>query len=343
MIGREPNQSYWAAKHVDLAAELAVNNPYARGFERLSDNYVVGPVDAWEGTGPEGGSLVVHGGYVYMFYAAFTSAMNLQIGWMRWPRAQFPLGTPERCGDNPIFAPGKQEGVDDLIVATPRVQQLANLSWRMDYHSLASGLSDLGCVAFCSAANFPGGPGDWVPYAGNPIIPLGTAGEFDDLSIHNEITVYPDKTPDGLGHCFYGGAKTGITGEYWRCGHKTSTDMLSWTNRGMCMVPHPGSTWRPLGIHPTSGIVQRGSGYYMLTQGFTGSTWHIGAFGSLDYFTWVEMPGNPVLSPRPGKWDAGAVEDPYLLEEDDGRVTILHISADTYLSTNYRLGAARTL
>ena len=89
----------------------------------------------------------------------------------------------------------------------------------------------------------------WQKFDGNPIIPLGTNGEFD--SVRNGAPSIIKK--DSNYYMWY----EGHNGSLWRIGMATSTDGKSWTKNGPIIIDNSSDVGRP-NLHDPSVIYDNG-------------------------------------------------------------------------------------
>jgi hypothetical protein len=97
-----------------------------------------------------------------------------------------------------------------------------------------------------------------------------------------------------------------------RIGYATSPDGINWTDHGQVLGPSPG--WDGDTVTGPCVILDNGT-YKMWYNGRNGSGTSncIGYATSTDGATWTKHPGNPVLAPSPGQWDAVHVFEPVVL------------------------------
>jgi len=105
---------------------------------------------------------------------------------------------------------------DDERVGDPDVIKVGN-KWYMYYHGYDGSNMRIGLATSTDLVS-------WSKYAGNPVLDLGAAGEWDELHVHKPDVVYnPD---DGKYYMFY----TGVNSEwYYAIGLATSNDGITWT------------------------------------------------------------------------------------------------------------------
>ena len=81
---------------------------------------------------------------------------------------------------------------------------------------------------------------NWTKYEGNPVLPLGKPGEWDDYSAFQPYVFYQD----GYFHMLYtGSSKENVTG--YRCGYAISEDGIQWVKSpdNPIFIPGPEGDW----------------------------------------------------------------------------------------------------
>ncbi len=151
---------------------------------------------------------------------------------------------------------------------------------------------------------------NFVKYTGNPILPLGNPGEWDDAEASFAHVLYDGSTY----HMWYSGAPTENS---YRIGYATSSDGINWTKHGNNPVLDVGATgafddeavWLPA-------VLFDGTTYEMWYTGnlFSGG---IGYATATDPAVWTRHAGNPVLNRGgSGAWDQNWVLNPVVLHRD---------------------------
>lgn len=327
---------------------LAAIDPY-KGF--VKQGQIMAPSQSWEANQQQDPKLYLINGVWYAFHAAESGDGHMKIGYRTATPSGYPTTWTPYAG-NPILVHGEQSGVDDVLVSAPVLVPMLDGSFRLYYHAYGAigGVSaDRACVATCSATEFPN---TWHKYAGNPILDVGTSGQWDDGYIHNEIIIPPwFPSPDGLWHMLYGGGDR-ATGNIWRGGHATSTDGLSWTKDARNPTFRPSELgFDSFGVHPVGQPWLIGGLYHIVFQGYDNTTWAVGEAVSTDLVTLVRSPRNPlVVRGGTGQWDAGSVENPgTVYDSSTGQVDLFYVSPPTFSGgqggtggTNYKIGLSRS-
>ena len=145
-------------------------------------------------------------GIYYLFYHGFGKEFNYgtaegkgyQLG---VATSDNPLGPFTKYEGNPILKVGAKEGWEDIHVACAMILKEGTKKYYMWYSAKSSqtkrGVWDVGLAT----ASSPVGP--WEKYEGNPVIPGGDWGAWDDGGFSEAGMLYHD----GIFHCFYSGVK----------------------------------------------------------------------------------------------------------------------------------------
>ena len=132
----------------------------------------------------------------------------------------------------------------------------------------------------------------WTKFAGNPVLELGANGQWDDYHLFADDVIF-----DGTEwHLLY----TGFDGSYYRLGHATSADLLTWTRDPANPVLDRGTAGAWDDYHVFNSTVGLYGGEYHL--------WYVGAYSSggdrqighatsPDLWTWTRDADSPYLSP----------------------------------------------
>ena len=284
---------------------------------------------------PQDLKLTRIGNTVHGFFAALEVSGHLSLYHMT---STYGSTYPFTCAvdPSPVIHYGQQSGLDEILVSAAVPIAMPDGSFRLYYHSY-NGV-DRGCVATATAQAFP----TFTPYPGNPTINV-VAGHWDSAFIHTEVIIPPWDSPNGLWCCVFasGAAQTDAA---CRGGLATSVDGLTgWTeNAGNPLVVlGPNGMWNGTGIHPAGGYLHIYDVWYILAQGWNGTTWQIGAYATPDLLSYYTLPNCPFISPTPGNWDSGAIENPGVLRDPTtGKTDLFYTSAATFGSGAYSIGYA---
>ncbi|MBU0487607.1 MAG: T9SS type A sorting domain-containing protein [Bacteroidetes bacterium] len=140
---------------------------------------------------------------------------------------------------------------------------------------------------------------NWTNYPGNPVLNIGTTGEWDD-----EWLDTPEILWDGTQFfLYYYGDSTYFQGQSnTNLGVATSPDGIHWTKHGVVLSKGALGDWDGKYIESPAVLFDQQSGTYtMWYQGQDTSGWiNIGVAFSEDGFSWTKYAGNPVLTT--GTW-----------------------------------------
>jgi len=161
--------------------------------------------------------------------------------------------------------------------------------------------------------------GTWVKDVGNPLIPIGGAGEFDKVYAHK-----PSFLKVGATYYLY---YIGLNDVDWKKKIGLATAAAPggpWTKHASNPLPTllpsgVNNTWNKLQIDAVD-VIHDGTLFHLFCSGMNDeahwNTWSIGHYTSIDGITWTADPANPVFGPNPahpdegyyaGAWDYGWV------------------------------------
>ena len=174
----------------------------------------------------------------------------------------------------------------------------------------------------------------WTKDAANPVVGLGSAGEWDERSLSKPAVEF-----DGsMFHMWYVGGNTSVAS----AGYATSLDGSMWTKHGENPVLEPGppGSWEGEILAPHT-VLFNGSTYRMwYYAGPSVGPWQIGYAESSDGLSWTKHT-TPVLSPGPpGSWDSWSPHEPALVI--DGGVFHMWYTASTGSVADLSIGYARS-
>jgi predicted GH43/DUF377 family glycosyl hydrolase len=144
----------------------------------------------------------------------------------------------------------------------------------------------------------------WTKYVGNPVLDIGPAGAFDDVSV-TEVCVIRDGTSYKMWYTGNDGGPIGLA---------TSPDGVNWTKHAANPVFGFGAqgTWDAFEVDDPY-VLKEGGVYRMWyggEDGLSGSS-SIGYATSADGVAWTRHEANPVLGPGPaGTWDEWSLDVP---------------------------------
>lgn len=174
------------------------------------------------------------------------------------------------------------------------------------------------------------GQTQWFKYTGNPVMRLGSAGAWDDASVYPSRVLKEDST--------YRMWYTGWDGSFWRAGHATSPDGVTWTGAAQNPILREGpGSWENAGVSEPY-VLFDGSGYRMWYRGedFL-ENWRIGYAVSPDGLSWAKVDSvNPVLTS--GSWYQRGPNSPAVLP--DVRWDAMWFTAEPTAHAYFQIGRA---
>ncbi|MGD8778593.1 MAG: hypothetical protein PVH88_06475 [Ignavibacteria bacterium] len=169
---------------------------------------------------------------------------------------------------------------------------------------------------------------NWTVYDNNPVLDLGSSGEWDDVYITSPSVIYNGTTYE-MWYAAYDGTN-------YRIGYASSSDGINWSKYSNNPVLDLGASneWDYYNVsHPT--VIYNGTSYEMWYNGYDGSYSYIGYASSSDGINWTKYSGNPIIKGN-ASWEANMVGHPNVLF--DGTTYEMWYSASD--GTNYRIGYA---
>ena len=156
----------------------------------------------------------------------------------------------------------------------------------------------------------------WTKYSGNPILKIGTTGEWDSRYLNNPSVLFED----GIYKMWYeaGYPYSPSSAEKQRIGYTTSKDGLDWKKYEGNPVFEEGNY-----VHAPS-VIKIGDTYLMLYSysSTVSGLMEIHMATSKDGLIWDIASNNPVLALGPlGSWDALGLDQPYVLYEN-GKIRV---------------------
>jgi predicted GH43/DUF377 family glycosyl hydrolase len=152
---------------------------------------------------------------------------------------------------------------------------------------------------------------NWTKNEGNPVLILGSVGEWDDGRIDPGPVIF-----DESGYRMW---YTGYDGSIWRIGLATSHDGIDWTKyEGNPILNNgPAESWDDEGV-AVSTVLFEDSIYKMWYVGYDGANFQVGYTTSPDGMDWTIYKENPVLEVGSlGSWDAKHIEHAYVISNGD--------------------------
>jgi hypothetical protein len=279
----------------------------AEWFKYTGNPVLSGNSGEWD-TDISFGNVIFDGSIYKMWYMGGTTTNNnLRIGY-----ATSPDGIEwTRYSGNPVLTPGAPGFFDAGAVGTPTVM-LENSVYKMWY--AASTTNPPNQIRIGYATSLDGI--NWTrENNGNPVLALGSPGEWDDYWV-----THPTVVKDGsIYKMWYCGSQFPIGTE--RIGYATSPDGINWTKYNDPSTPNPPyAESDPVVTVGSSGgwdsfllmqpnVISNNSIFEMWYTGNNGSIQSIGHATSLDGIIWDKDTLNPVMT----KSTSGQFDDVFLL------------------------------
>ncbi len=142
---------------------------------------------------------------------------------------------------------------------------------------------------------------EWTPYPSNPVIEPGPPGAWDEANCVGGGVVFDGATY----HLFYAAGHSATFGTPWNIGHATSPEGVVWTKDPANPVLSCGAEgeWDDASLYGVA-VLHDQDGFRMWYGGSDGNVACVGLATSPDGSTWTTNPGNPILCPEAGDWDA---------------------------------------
>jgi uncharacterized repeat protein (TIGR01451 family) len=182
----------------------------------------------------------------------------------------------------------------------------------------------------------------WTKHAGNPVMSVGAAGQWDSARVREASVVHVGSTY----HMWYGGTDNH---PIYRIGYATSPDGLAWTKNAANPVLGMGAanTWDDATVYAPQVVHYGGTFHMWYSAGdgpATNTAWQIGYASSCDQdgVTWVKDLDNPVLTLGANpSWECGdSVDFNTVFRDGTSWVMWYSGSSGRCNGTDYRLGRA---
>ncbi len=259
----------------------------------------IGPSGSWDDDSISHANVLFDGSEYKMWYAG-EDGQNMRIG-----LATSPDGIVwNKYYGNPVLDLGLSGSWDDTKVLAPSVLYDGS-EYTMWYEAYDGSTYRIGYATSEDGVV-------WTTYAGNPILDVGAAGEWDDRYVFGPSVLF-----DGGGyHMWY----TGSDGSHERIGYAASPDGVAWTKHAGNPVLDvgPSDTWDDRYVKHC--YVQLTDGEYsMWYTGYDGHHERTGQAASEDGIVWTKYPGNPVLDLGPSdSWEYRHASHPSVLSSGLG-------------------------
>jgi predicted GH43/DUF377 family glycosyl hydrolase len=251
-------------------------------WEHYPGNPVLPPGDPgeWDEDGRIATSVVYDGSTWHMYYHGFSEAGMIGHATSADGGVTWDIDVP----NNPVLVPGDPGEWDEDVIGMPTVFHDG-----VEFHLWYSG--GQGIVVQGGYATSPDGS-TWTKYAGNPVLPIGAPGAWDDRHARPGPVIADGATLK----MWYSGV--GPNGHV-QIGYAESTDGgITWNKHPEPVLEETTDpVWDQWVCNP--GVVMIGSKYYMLYAGNGATThwWRIGFAVSADGIHWRRYDeSNPVIS-----------------------------------------------
>lgn len=134
----------------------------------------------------------------------------------------------------------------------------------------------------------------WTKYGSNPVLDLGTAGNWDDSGCNFPVVMY-DTGAVHTWQMWYTGWHSGVT----TVGYAYSSDGLSWTRVSQMLAAGSGGAFDDSGL-ATGPVLNVGGTYYVYYAGYDGAHYHTGYATATDPTNAATYTKHGVLSPFSG-------------------------------------------
>ncbi|MEK7812542.1 MAG: hypothetical protein AAB296_02190, partial [Candidatus Desantisbacteria bacterium] len=234
------------------------------GWELYPNNPVLedGVGDVWDGEFVSQPTVLYDGAQYQMWYTGYDKT-SMRIGY-----ATSTDGVVwNKYAGGHVLDLGAGGAFDDAGVSSPAVLHDNGL-YRMWYTGYDGEYMRIGYATSTDGVVWHKVAGP-LPYAGGPVLELGTSGEWDSADVSSPSLLYD-------GHRYYM-FYSGSDGEYIRIGYAISTDGVNWNKSDSNPVLNLGAAgkWDDVGVScPT--VLYDGARYHMLYTGYDGSKQRIG-------------------------------------------------------------------
>lgn len=272
-------------------------------WEKYSGNPVLseGPPGAWDENGVIAQGMLFDSATYHMWYTGLDVNWKSHLGYATSSDAV----TWTKYVSNPVLDAGAQGTWDQSGPGSPSIV-FDSTTHHMWYD--ATDNSNNIRIGYATSPDRV----TWTKYGANPVLDIGSPGEWDDEGVFNPMVIFDSTTY----HMWYGGWDSLNV----RIGYATSPDGITWTKYGGNPILDLGSSasWDDAAISQPY-VIFDGTTYHMWYGG--GDSINVGTpfsnGGSTGYATspdginWAKFANNPVLTVgTSGSWDAYSASIP---------------------------------
>ena len=287
-----------ALVRIDKAPWVASPGPVFTSDPSLLDGY---PNDPW----------VMMDGSTYVMYYGATIGDFSDTNTVRIFRAASGDGINWTRDSIPRLSPGAEGSWDSVKVERPSAMKLPDSTYRMYY--AGSNVRDAENGFQIGLATSDDGAG-WSTYPGNPVLPFGEIGSFDDASISGACVL----VKDGEYWMWYVGMSGGDS--RMSIGHARSQDGIVWEKKGQVLqLDVEAEGLNEVGVSD-SHVIWNGTEFemfYAVLQNdghVPGPIWHA---ASGDGVSWIKDSGPILRRGAVDSWTGQGMGSPRVLLEGD--------------------------
>lgn len=233
---------------------------------------------------------------------------------------------------NPVLEPGEEGAWDQVFISPGSILYIDSI-----YHMWYSGGIFTGTLRIGHATSEDGIA--WSKDQNNPVLDVGSEGEWDENSIIGGYVVIVDT----IFHMWYTGHSGSDFGSNYRIGHATSVDGVTWEKDATNPVLDlgPDGSWDDVFI-AGGHVFHDGTRFHIYYSGFNGGPENVrcGHATSPNGIAWTKDDQNPVLSYETGSWDYPRVDLPSVIF--DGKAYHMWYNGGHHFS-DWHIGYAKSL
>jgi len=270
---------------------------YIKPWTKHSSNPILNPGTSgqWDDNWIYGADVIKDESDYKMWYCA-SDGSNDRIGYA----TSGDSVTWTKSGSNPVLNLGGGGQWDDSVVDNPCV-----IKDGTDYKMWYTGAGTTGQIGYATSGDGIA----WTKSGSNPILTVGTGGQWDDAG-----AIYPAIVKDGPTD--YKMWYSGNDGSNYRIGYATSGDGIAWTKYGSNPILDlgTGGQWDDAGVSSQT-VIKDGS-YKMWYMGFDGANQSIGYATSGDGISWSKY-GSVLAVGNNTEWDDTYLHIPRVLKDNN--------------------------